>query len=517
MEEEAARDGGKRPLAAGACFVCAFAWMALFPDLSLLGSVSVYAWVLVLGCGALAGAVAWWAVLRLLRGARREVAVRVCGCLAALAGFVLAFSSVGLVRCCAWAFAVVAMAPLASVQVRALRAFDQRTVAGVVFLGVAVAGLVHFAIVTLCLAVSVRSNVGAYTTMALLVLALLQCCAVIFRIRSFPLSQCAGEAPGTECAARPRKHRRFTGISLVASMLSVSVCASVFFGGFVFNPYYADPLGLMDRLAISLFIAGVLLLAVVRLKKAKAFVVAAVLMGFSLVLLLGGLLAMVVTGDTIQHGALLVMQCSRVGLLAACWIMLSVGSPERLGVRRGEALATALSGGYFALHMLGVAFKQIVGYDTTNVVFAAIALLAVLLAVFVVESITAAVVAQRIADQASRAFLDAGGVLVGVGDLAYDGLAAGAVAGSTLVVAKEDGLGKPSYSQSLAASYLASCGLTEREIDVALLFANGLTIDMCAEKLGITANTIRYHARSIYLKTSVKSKHELQKIILDLR
>ena len=56
---------------------------------------------------------------------------------------------------------------------------------------------------------------------------------------------------------------------------------------------------------------------------------------------------------------------------------------------------------------------------------------------------------------------------------------------------------------------LMAYGLTAREVDVAECFIRGYTLKKTADKLVLSQNTVKSHARSIYAKLGVSSKQEL--------
>ncbi len=56
----------------------------------------------------------------------------------------------------------------------------------------------------------------------------------------------------------------------------------------------------------------------------------------------------------------------------------------------------------------------------------------------------------------------------------------------------------------------ASCGLTQRELDVFRLLARGRSKNFIAEELSISENTVRGHARNVYAKLGVHTRDELQ-------
>lgn len=59
--------------------------------------------------------------------------------------------------------------------------------------------------------------------------------------------------------------------------------------------------------------------------------------------------------------------------------------------------------------------------------------------------------------------------------------------------------------------FLASCGLTDRQADIALCFGDGLTMADTAEALDISINTVRYHMKTLYEKTGTEGKSDLRK------
>lgn len=56
---------------------------------------------------------------------------------------------------------------------------------------------------------------------------------------------------------------------------------------------------------------------------------------------------------------------------------------------------------------------------------------------------------------------------------------------------------------------LRAAGLTEREAEVALLFAQGFSIGSVAEKLGIERSTAQSHSKAVYRKLGIHTKDEL--------
>ena len=60
-------------------------------------------------------------------------------------------------------------------------------------------------------------------------------------------------------------------------------------------------------------------------------------------------------------------------------------------------------------------------------------------------------------------------------------------------------------------AFLADCGLTDRQADIALCFGDGLTMADTAEALDISINTVRYHMKTLYEKTGTEGKSDLRK------
>ncbi len=56
--------------------------------------------------------------------------------------------------------------------------------------------------------------------------------------------------------------------------------------------------------------------------------------------------------------------------------------------------------------------------------------------------------------------------------------------------------------------------LTEAELRVAQLAAVGLSVETLAEKLAVSANTVKTHLKHIYLKTGAKNRSQLVKLVL---
>ena len=61
----------------------------------------------------------------------------------------------------------------------------------------------------------------------------------------------------------------------------------------------------------------------------------------------------------------------------------------------------------------------------------------------------------------------------------------------------------------MAILKLGEYGLTERELDIAMLLCKGRTYESCARLLGISINTTRTHIRRMYGKLGITSKEEL--------
>lgn len=62
---------------------------------------------------------------------------------------------------------------------------------------------------------------------------------------------------------------------------------------------------------------------------------------------------------------------------------------------------------------------------------------------------------------------------------------------------------------------LYAAGLTEREAEVALLFAQGFSIGNVAERLGIERSTAQSHSKAIYRKLGIHTKDELIALVQD--
>lgn len=56
---------------------------------------------------------------------------------------------------------------------------------------------------------------------------------------------------------------------------------------------------------------------------------------------------------------------------------------------------------------------------------------------------------------------------------------------------------------------------TPREQDVAKLLLKGYLFKQCADQLGISADTVKYHARNIYQKTGIGGRSELNQFFDD--
>lgn len=64
-------------------------------------------------------------------------------------------------------------------------------------------------------------------------------------------------------------------------------------------------------------------------------------------------------------------------------------------------------------------------------------------------------------------------------------------------------------SATRLADFLASCGLTPREHEIATYLAEGYRVSTIATRLGISPHTARRHLKSIFLKLEVRSQAEL--------
>ncbi len=69
------------------------------------------------------------------------------------------------------------------------------------------------------------------------------------------------------------------------------------------------------------------------------------------------------------------------------------------------------------------------------------------------------------------------------------------------------------YENRTSIEFLRRCGLTEREIEIALLLLSGETYKMIAQGLCISENTVKTHIKNIYSKLSVGSKTEFMKMV----
>lgn len=89
---------------------------------------------------------------------------------------------------------------------------------------------------------------------------------------------------------------------------------------------------------------------------------------------------------------------------------------------------------------------------------------------------------------------------------------------SSLPPAKEPSLDVESARRVLEETYLetlAPYALSSRETNVALLMLDGLTIASAAEKLGVSAATVKFHLGNIYRKLDVQSKAGLIRLTKD--
>jgi len=57
-------------------------------------------------------------------------------------------------------------------------------------------------------------------------------------------------------------------------------------------------------------------------------------------------------------------------------------------------------------------------------------------------------------------------------------------------------------------------GFTPTEAGLAMLLANGLTLDEASEQLGVSRNTTRTHLRAVFAKTGVTRQTGLVRLIL---
>lgn len=63
--------------------------------------------------------------------------------------------------------------------------------------------------------------------------------------------------------------------------------------------------------------------------------------------------------------------------------------------------------------------------------------------------------------------------------------------------------------QAMAPSY----GLTEREVQICALIAQGHTLDAVADRLGLSANTVRSYSKDLYRKLGVHKKQEVVELV----
>ena len=74
-------------------------------------------------------------------------------------------------------------------------------------------------------------------------------------------------------------------------------------------------------------------------------------------------------------------------------------------------------------------------------------------------------------------------------------------------------------SRLAESGHIARCcarfDLTATQARLALLLAEGATINQCAEAMGIKISTARTHLKSVFAKTGVKRQAELAILILD--
>ena len=81
----------------------------------------------------------------------------------------------------------------------------------------------------------------------------------------------------------------------------------------------------------------------------------------------------------------------------------------------------------------------------------------------------------------------------------------------------EQAVKAPSDQPSPQALWCAERGLSSREVEIMLLFAQGRSANWIADYLVISKNTVRSHLRAVYTKLDVHSRQELLDAIDDIR
>lgn len=567
-----------RPAVCAVGFACCLAYVALFPAFSLFCSTGLYTRPLLLAAAALVGfllgvcADAASLRLRAQANGRASVALRAALCAAAVlscaAGlaFVTGITASG--RGASACVSIAAAVPLMTAWVRRLAQGDAPRKSWLSVVSLACVALVCVIGLLLTVCLGTLRNHGFYSQMMLVVVSALP----VFSAASYVVEAklrglgTGGASAGCEagglgvagtCDASSSVGADVgvaEGVSASAAdahagvaeqrfafVLSAAALAVFFLGGFCFNPFQMNMMGLFSGMAALLAAAGVALAAVrfvlSRTKRRIAAGAYKVMLACGLLVSLAGMAMLVFLGENVIASVLIIS--AQVLFLALMWTFdapkpcapaeagdaSSAGSPVAASwpkaFRRSfaEASKVLMVVACVVAYSLGILLKQHVGYDSLTVAGVVLASTLLLISVLLLG-----LFAMRDAPVA----VANGAVLASGAAVPESAVAFGAAAASAAVLPSElagSSAGQPILAPQLESAlsvveearraYLEGFGLTARETDIALKFADGLTMERTANELGISINTVRYHMKSLYAKTECASKAELQKKIQD--
>jgi DNA-binding CsgD family transcriptional regulator len=473
-----------------ASFSCLFTWLLLFPEMSLLGSTTVYAHAFDIGVLTLAVFLVWFCLSCLAHVKIRPLLQTLFGLVACICGIAFACSDEWAMRLVMYAMTLLfAVFPVYE-WCQTFRRLSLDAVVRYVSVGLIVAAAFHFFIWFTSGVVGASENVGTYMSIGLVMLACLPLAGGVFSLLAAyapRMSRIVGSAPYATAdeEVHARSGRGSTAAPLrslswvLVALFAVASFVVFFFNGFMVTPYLFDSVALGNQVYGVTLLVAVLAYAVLRLSR-RAFKPTAVYLCAVVALLaaLTGLLMLALSGTSSHALALAILLFACVGFFSVNWMSTGMSFEGDTPSWLDGLVMMLLMDGYFAVRFFGVAFKQQIGYDSETIMSVVLVVVVFLLLAFLVASVATSSLAQRMLGEVSQEKESAGHALEKVRDT--------------------------------HESYLARFDLSQREMQVALLLAEGKTMDEVAQQTRISVNTVRFHMKNIYKKVGVSGKKELR-------
>ncbi len=400
------------------------------------------------------------------------------------------------VRTVCFVFAICAVVPLVVKWCNDLAGASLLRIVGFFVCGIFAAGVVYGIMLLLAFVLGSTGNVEVRMTAGLFVCSILPLVSALL-------------TKGSQREIVTKKAPTLLGMSLM-----FVTWAMFFLAGFMCSPYWANPLDIFDNMGIIFAVVGIVCVGVFlciywifvgrhsetlretgkESRKEKhanrasfGMYVGTVILCF--VMAIASIVMSFLFGGS-SHVSLAV-------LLFTCTLILSFGILV-------AGLNVGFPGGFAALYVsvaficqfLGIVVRRQVGVDFFTASSVILIIVLVLLGVYALLTVL------------NMRFLRRGNIDAGL-RIERPSFSEAEIAGAP---AEDIDVDTAKSSIELARTrYLEQFNLSERELEIALLFVEGNTMAEAAEACKISVNTVRYHMKSLYVKMGVQSKGDLKR------